>query len=219
MLGPDASRTQGERRALHARDSERRQAGAGSDNIHDRVDRSDLVELHTIDFHPVHFCLGLGKTLEHSQTEFLDLGVDGRAIDHHPNVAPGAISMSLPAAHDHIDMLCPNVAAPHIGHLQLERAAKLAPYDAYYLVRYAIASLATGKIVESIDALRSALEMDPRNRPYRVLLADAYLAAGLEEDATKILTSVGELDSYDMEFVGRRRLELNQAEMDAARAS
>ncbi len=101
---------------------------------------------------------------------------------------------------------------------ELGRAVELAPYDAYYLVRYAIASLATGRIVESIDAFRVALEMDPRNRCYRVLLADAYAAAGLEDNAAEMLNSAGELDSYELEFIGRRRLELNRAEMDAARA-
>ncbi|NIR19566.1 MAG: hypothetical protein GTN79_07370 [Gammaproteobacteria bacterium] len=60
--------------------------------------------------------------------------------------------------------------------------------------------------------------MDPRNRCYRVLLADAYAGAGLEEDALRMLSSAGELDSYEMDFVGRRRLELNQAEMDVARS-
>jgi tetratricopeptide (TPR) repeat protein len=100
---------------------------------------------------------------------------------------------------------------------QLSKAAELAPFDGYYLVRYAIASLAMGLIVESIDAFRSALQMDPRNRCYRVLLADAYLAAGMEDEAAALVSAVGELDGYEMDFVGRRRLELNQAEIDAAR--
>ena len=72
--------------------------------------------------------------------------------------------------------------------------------------------------MESIDAFRTALDMDPRNRCYRVLLSDAYAAAGLEENAAKMLDLAGDLDSYDIEFVGRRRLELNQAEMDDARS-
>jgi hypothetical protein len=60
------------------------------------------------------------------------------------------------------------------------------------------------------------VKMEPRNRCYRVLLADAYAEAGLEEEAAGVLIQVGELDSYEMEFVGRRRQELNQAEIDAA---
>jgi len=95
----------------------------------------------------------------------------------------------------------------------------LAPCDGYYLVRYGVLSLAVGRIVEAVDALRAALKLDPRNRCYRVLLADAYAEAGLEEEAAELLTQAGELDSYEMEFVGRRRLELNRAEMDAAGAA
>ena len=98
---------------------------------------------------------------------------------------------------------------------ELFRATQLASYDTYYLIRYAVACLATDQFIKAIDALRSALRMDPRNRCYQVLLADAYTEAGLEQEAAQMLVKAGELDSYEMEFVGRRRLELNRAEHDA----
>ena len=98
---------------------------------------------------------------------------------------------------------------------ELMMATQLAPYDSYYLIRYGFVSLALGRIVEAIDALRSALRMEPWNRCYRVMLADAYAEAGMESEAAKLNSEAGELDSYDMEFVGRRRMELNRAEMDA----
>ncbi len=59
--------------------------------------------------------------------------------------------------------------------------------------------------------------MEPHNRCYRVLLADAYAEAGLEDEAAKLLDQAGELGSYELEFIGRRRLELNKAELDASR--
>jgi tetratricopeptide (TPR) repeat protein len=89
-------------------------------------------------------------------------------------------------------------------------ATQLAPWDSYYLIRYGAVCLALGHIVEAIDAFRSALEIDPDNRCYRVLLADAHSQAGLQQEADRLLRQVGELNSYEMEFVGRRRLEFHR---------
>ena len=109
-----------------------------------------------------------------------------------------------------------DLGIPNVIHIRY-RGQPEPPFDDYYLIRYAAAALATGGIVESIDAIRTALSMDPRNRCYQVLLADAYAEAGLEAEAEAMLEKAGDLDSYDMQFVTQRRLEVNRGESGAAR--
>jgi tetratricopeptide (TPR) repeat protein len=90
---------------------------------------------------------------------------------------------------------------------EMRSASRMAPWDSYYLIRYGVVCLALGHFVQAIDAFRSALEIEPDNRCYRVLLADAHAQGGLQQEADRLFRQVGELNSYELEFVGRRRME------------
>ena len=70
-------------------DAERVQPGARADDVDDRVDRADLVEVHVVDGRPVHGGLGVGESAERSQ----------RPVDHGQRAASAASTDARISAH------------------------------------------------------------------------------------------------------------------------
>ncbi len=64
MLGRHGATPEGQRRAADARDVERLHGSADPDDVAERVDRSDLVEVHALDRNAVNSALGTRESLE-----------------------------------------------------------------------------------------------------------------------------------------------------------
>ena len=58
--------------ALHLGDAEQFETDDRADDVHDRIDRADFVEMDLVGRRAVHLCLCFGKTFEYGHAFFLD---------------------------------------------------------------------------------------------------------------------------------------------------
>ncbi|CAB4734048.1 unannotated protein [freshwater metagenome] len=62
-----------------------------ADDVGDRVEGADLVEVHVVRVRAVHGALGLGQPSEGGERQVADRGVEGCALQQQADVAPGAV--------------------------------------------------------------------------------------------------------------------------------
>jgi tetratricopeptide (TPR) repeat protein len=75
-----------------------------------------------------------------------------------------------------------------------------------------------GRSEAAVAALRRAVSKDPDNRKYRLALADALGATGLDEEARRVLLTLREIDSEDADAnLQLARLEARGPDTEAAR--
>ena len=56
-------------------------SGGGTDKIHDRVDRTNLVKMDGLDWDSVELGLGFGYALKHGEGRVADLGIEFRFLE------------------------------------------------------------------------------------------------------------------------------------------
>ena len=68
--------SQRQRRCVDLLDTQQRQAGHYADDIHDRIQRANLVEMHLAGGDAMHLALGFGQQREDAQRALFQLGCE-----------------------------------------------------------------------------------------------------------------------------------------------
>jgi len=102
----DLSRAHRQRRCVQLVDAQQRQSGHGPDDVDDRVDGADFVQLDLVGRHAVDAALDLGDPTQHRQAPFSNVSVERRrrdqALDHVER------PMWRPGPGDDVDPGCPD---------------------------------------------------------------------------------------------------------------
>jgi hypothetical protein len=88
---PDRAAAERDRRAHQPVQAQVHEPGGHPDDVGDRVERPDLVEVHVVDRDAVHHGLGLGDPAEDLQGDVAHHGIEPGSLDQHPHVRPAAL--------------------------------------------------------------------------------------------------------------------------------
>jgi hypothetical protein len=88
VIGAHPTRSDGDWVRCDLLDLEGVESGAGADDVHDRVNRADLMEVHVLDRLTVGFCLGGGEGGKDVQRRVADRWRQSRFLEEAANSAP-----------------------------------------------------------------------------------------------------------------------------------